>query len=281
MKSRLFNIWIIPLLLFLVFMPAVSFADSFLPPPDNPLLEAVKKGDVKEVKSILKESGSGFSKEEINQKGHTGAPPLSVAVRSGRLEIVRLLVENGAIVDAGKETGDRTPLMVASGQGYDTVVRYLIAKGADVNKKDDEGNIGLMKAVESYNETNISSDYKGMEREGNLSKQKNEFIGIVETQEEWTELWKRAFEKPAPIIDFDKYAVACVFLGHSAKWFYSIEFGETFMRDNKMVIPYALIEVILRLAGPFKAGGQYHMKVFEKKKDVKMILEKAGQFPGK
>lgn len=273
MKSGTFHICILPLLLFLVFMPDLSFADSLFPPVDYPLLEAVKKGDVKEVKSIPKESGSGFIIEEINQKGHTGAPPLSVAVRNGGLEMVMLLVEHGATVDAGKEEGEKTPLMIASGHGHDEAVRYLIAKGADVNKKDDKGNTTLMKSVESYNET----DYKGMEWEENLSKQSAEFIGIVETQEEWTWLWKRAFEKSAPIIDFDKYAVACVFLGHSAKWLYSIEFGETFMRDDKMVVPYALIEVMLRLAGPFKAGGQYHMKVFEKKKGVKMILEKAGQ----
>ncbi len=78
-------------------------------------------------------------------------------------------------------------------------------------------------------------------------------------------------------MDFDKYAVASVFLGHSAEWLYSIGFGQTFMRGNQMVIPYALFEVMLRLAGPFKAGGQYHMKVFEKMKGVRIVLEEAAR----
>ena len=113
---------------------------------------------------------------------------------------------------------------------------------------------------------------------GSISNQKEQFIKVVETQKEWTELWRRAFDQPAPDIDFEKYVVACVFLGHSADWLYSIGFGQPFMRDNMLVIPYGLSEIILELSGPFKAGGQYHMKVFEKKKGIKMILEETAQF---
>ena len=87
----------------------------------------------------------------------------------------------------------------------------------------------------------------------------------------------RAFAKPAPDVDFGKYAVACVFLGHSADWLYAIIFGQPFMRDNQLVIPFGLAEIILELSGPFKASGQYSMKVFEKKKNVKMIMEEDPQ----
>ncbi len=114
-----------------------------------------------------------------------------------------------------------------------------------------------------------------------ISNQKEQFIKVVETQKEWTELWKRAFDQPAPDIDFEKYVVACVFLGHSADWLYSIGFGQPFMRDNILVIPYGLSEIILELSGPYKASGQYHMKVFEKKKGIKMILEDAALLSGK
>jgi hypothetical protein len=112
---------------------------------------------------------------------------------------------------------------------------------------------------------------------GSISNQKEQFIKVVETQEEWSELWRRAFDKPAPAVDFEKHVVACVFLGHSADWLYSIGFGQSFMRDNLLVIPFGLAEIILELSGPFKASGQYSMKVFEKKKAVKMILEEAAQ----
>lgn len=126
-------------------------------------------------------------------------------------------------------------------------------------------------------EPSLPDQHQNLTWKGSISNQKEQFIKVVETQKEWTELWKRAFDKLAPAVDFEKYVVACVFLGHSADWLYSIGFGQPFMRDNLLVIPYGLSEIILELSGPFKASGQYSMKVFEKKKDVKMILEDATQ----
>lgn len=123
--------------------------------------------------------------------------------------------------------------------------------------------------------TVAAEDHARMEWEGHASKQEAEFIKVVETKGEWAELWKRAFDQPAPELDFEKYVAACVFLGHSADWLYSIDFGQPFMREGQLVIPYRLYELVLELAGPFKASGQYYMKAFEKKKDVKMILEPA------
>lgn len=112
---------------------------------------------------------------------------------------------------------------------------------------------------------------------GYISNQKTEFIKVVESKEEWAELWKRAFDQSAPVINFEKNVVACVFLGHSADWLYSISFGKPFARDNLLVIPLGFAEIILELSGPFRASGQYSMKVFEKKEDVKIIMEETAQ----
>jgi len=122
-------------------------------------------------------------------------------------------------------------------------------------------------------ETLQPASSQNMTWKGSISSQKEEFIKVVETQEQWSELWKCAFDKQAPNIDFGKYVVACVFLGHSADWLYSISFGKPFMHDNSMVIPFGFAEIILELSGPFKASGQYSMKVFEKKKGIKIIME--------
>lgn len=115
-----------------------------------------------------------------------------------------------------------------------------------------------------------------LEWEGNLSAQKEEFIKLVDAREEWIELWQRAFKKPAPEVDFEKKVVACVFMGHSARWHYSIQFDEPLRRDNEILIYYSLHDVKLRMSGPFKAGGQYHMKVFEKQKGVPTVLKEGG-----
>ena len=109
---------------------------------------------------------------------------------------------------------------------------------------------------------------------GSVSDQKEPFIQIVESEEVWSVLWKRAFQKSAPPVDFQKSVVACVFLGHSADWLYSIYIGDPELLENRWVIPYGLAEIILELTVPFKASGQYAMKVIKKKKDAPMILEK-------
>lgn len=131
--------------------------------------------------------------------------------------------------------------------------------------------------VSLLEKADTTKDYSGLKWEGNISNQKAEFVSVVETSEEWSELWRRAFEERAPDVDFEKYVEACVFLGYSAAWLYEIIFGTPYERDNRLVIPFSLVEVYLRLSGPFKAAGQYHMKVYAKRKDVKMILEESPQ----
>lgn len=113
----------------------------------------------------------------------------------------------------------------------------------------------------------------GQEWEGFVSQQKEAFIKVVVTPEEWTALWQRALDQPAPAVDFERHAVACVFLGYSAPWLYSIAFGEPQVRDTTLVIPYGLADLILELSGPFKAGGQYAMKVVEKRQGFGLTLE--------
>ena len=101
--------------------------------------------------------------------------------------------------------------------------------------------------------------------EGHLSRRKEPFIEVVTGPEEWSALWLRSFDAPAPELDFSRHVVACVFLGHSADWLFSIVFGEPFLHEDMVVVPYELIELILELSGPFKAGGQYRMKIFDRK----------------
>ena len=135
MKTNQRNFWVLPLLMLAIFLPENIFAQSISTVPDFRLFEAVKNSDVQKVKAILEETPATFNKDRINQKGHLGDWPLSIAARNGNLEIVTLLVEHGATVDIGKERGERTPLMTASAQGQVAVVTYLISQGADVNAK--------------------------------------------------------------------------------------------------------------------------------------------------
>jgi len=105
----------------------------------------------------------------------------------------------------------------------------------------------------------------GQTWEGHLSRQKEAFIEVVTDPTEWRLLWRRAFDAPAPELDFQRHVVACVFLGHSAPWLFSIAFGDPLVSGDRVVIPYGLSDLILELSGPFKAGGQFRMKVFDRK----------------
>lgn len=63
-----------------------------------------------------------------------------MAASRGREEIVALLLESGANVDA-LDSSDRTPLFLAVSRGHPNVIEYLISGGAKVNIEEIHGNI--------------------------------------------------------------------------------------------------------------------------------------------
>ena len=74
---------------------------------------------------------------DVNEKGKVSGP-LSCAVCWGRTDVVKVLIDNGADVNAKDDSGD-TPLHWAAFTGARKITRMLIAAGADVNAKDSEG----------------------------------------------------------------------------------------------------------------------------------------------
>lgn len=60
----------------------------------------------------------------------------------GSLEKLRNFIETGTDVDAKDENG-RTPLLRAIKGGHIEAVRFLIGHGADVNKPDEQGYVGM------------------------------------------------------------------------------------------------------------------------------------------
>ena len=64
-----------------------------------------------------------------------GSSELFAAARSGELDAVRLLIEQGIPVDSENKYGS-TPLIVAAGAGQLEVMRYLLDHGADVNHRE-------------------------------------------------------------------------------------------------------------------------------------------------
>ncbi len=76
------------------------------------------------------------------QMGKDGWSPLLTAVVNHDIRTAELLLTHGARVDTPGEAGS-TPLMMAAGYGYTTLVEQLLAHGASATQQDGDGNDAL------------------------------------------------------------------------------------------------------------------------------------------
>jgi ankyrin repeat protein len=94
------------------------------------LLEAVKKGNIDQVKQLISEGA------DVNVKDEYGETPLHHAALKGHKDVAELLIAKGVHVDAKDKVGSNTPLGLTTIDGHRDVAELLIDKGADVNAED-------------------------------------------------------------------------------------------------------------------------------------------------
>ncbi|XP_034251058.1 ankyrin repeat domain-containing protein 17 isoform X2 [Thrips palmi] len=102
------------------------------------LVEACSDGDVGTVKKLLTE---GRSVHETTEEGES---LLSLACSAGYYELAQVLLAMNANVEDRGIKGDCTPLMEAASAGHVDIVKLLINHGADVNAQSSSGNTPLM-----------------------------------------------------------------------------------------------------------------------------------------
>ncbi len=106
---------------------------------------AVQEANLEIIK-YLTEKGAN-----INEKNKDGFPFLTIALKNKKIDLVKCLVENGIDINISDKY-DRTPLHFAIINKSDEIdldlIKYLIGKGAIINKKGNEGKSVLMIAIE-------------------------------------------------------------------------------------------------------------------------------------
>jgi ankyrin repeat protein len=100
----------------------------------TPLSWAVSGNCMNTVIELLKNHDIQVDRPDI-----AGRTPLSLAAELGHIDIIRLLVSNGARVES-KDSNMRTPLSWAGTNNYgkanDDVIKYLLGQGSDINAED-------------------------------------------------------------------------------------------------------------------------------------------------
>ncbi|CAG7833658.1 unnamed protein product [Allacma fusca] len=75
---------------------------------------------------------------DVNQVDYNQRTPLHNGANEGNLELVKLLIDRNAALEAVDRHG-RTPLNLAARQGHEAVLTALLAAGADVDHADNDG----------------------------------------------------------------------------------------------------------------------------------------------
>lgn len=103
--------------------------DIRTPDDESPLMIAALKGRLDFARKLLARGA------DVNKTGWT---PLHYAAAGGHLQIMELLLDQYAYIDAESPNGT-TPLMMAAGYGNDAAVKLLLDAGADPSLKNQLG----------------------------------------------------------------------------------------------------------------------------------------------
>jgi len=98
------------------------------------LFEAARKGDIEQIELLILE-GADVNTSMTSADGPW--TPLLDATCTGQTQVVKLLLQHGAKVDAGDKYG-YTPLFYAIWSKHEEGLKALISAGADINKRPSE-----------------------------------------------------------------------------------------------------------------------------------------------
>jgi ankyrin repeat protein len=111
---------------------------------ENAMMLAALNGDMEMVQLLVSKDA------EVNKKGWA---PLHYAAANGHDDVVKLLLDHSAYVDAGSPNGT-TPLMMAARGGHVSTVKLLLDNGADLTVKNQIG-MNALDFAKQYKEPDV------------------------------------------------------------------------------------------------------------------------------
>ena len=120
-------------------------AKAVEPPPrtkTKDLAQAATVGNVNDVRIFLQRDP-----QAIHRTGANNMLPIQLAADNGHSEVIKLLLQAGADVNAPHEKVQATPLQYAAAAGRLDAVRVLLAAHAKVDAVDNQGRTPLMWAA--------------------------------------------------------------------------------------------------------------------------------------
>ena len=110
---------------------------------ETPLSFAIEKCNAQLVNLLIEKGADINIKTKIEQK------PLLIAATKGCEDVMAILNENGIDIEQANETDSTTALMKAAKFGHYESVKFLLENGAQVDKKNRQGNSAIMFAVQN------------------------------------------------------------------------------------------------------------------------------------
>jgi uncharacterized protein len=144
--SRKIIIILVILIIFFITLPSCGKDLSRDEVNIDSFIEAIKLNDIKKVERLIK---LGI---DANSDLGDGLTPLMAASANGQNDIVKILLENGADANAKGKEGV-TALMLAAINNRTCVAETLINNGADVNAVRDNGSTALMASSAIFKST--------------------------------------------------------------------------------------------------------------------------------
>jgi ankyrin repeat protein len=113
---------------------------------NTPLILAVAKKDIEIIKLLIEKGAN------VNSKNNYGDTPFMTAARNGDIETIKILMSKGVSINV-KDGKGNTILIEAISRNNEEMVKFLLENGANVNVRDmwmSKRKSAIMLAVENY-----------------------------------------------------------------------------------------------------------------------------------